>query len=265
MLKPILGIVLISLIVISTLYEASGVFDLPIYLPEVNNCNIITHEVGPRNVVLRIDDIQAYADKGIQIKMLDELVRRNMTASLAVIPLNLSQDREMYNYLIRNKCNFDIALHGYNSDEMEFQYINYSDAQEKIIMGMNEIKRINSNVTTFIPPNNEISEEGKQAVWDNGMKVISSGFWNSGEYGFSISPYDWGEKNLLNVSYVLEDCEADLQNTGYCVIMFHPQDYATNNKFDEEKYGLFLELLDSIEKQNVTVSNLRDLYYSKQK
>jgi predicted deacetylase len=262
MLKVLIGLSLIFVITGVSVYEFSGVFDLPVQIPSVNNCNVVVNPAGERNIILRIDDIQAYAYKEIQTKMIQELINQDLTATLAIIPKGISQDQETYEFLIENKCKFDMALHGYDHSEDEFRYLGYDVANEKIINGLIEIKWINSRVTTFVPPNNDMSEESKHAAQNNGIKIISQDFWSSDKHGMSVSTYDWERKILRNVTDVLQKCEQDLENFSRCIIMIHPQDYLTNNEWDEEKFGEYLELLKQIQEMNATIINLRDLYFS---
>ncbi len=92
------------------------------------------------------------------------------------------------------------------------------------------------------------------------MKIISGGSWNS-EYGFTISTYDWINNHLNNASYILDNCRNTLANNKTCIVMIHPQDFTTNNKFDENKYKEFLKLLDGVKRLNANVVNFRDIYY----
>ena len=57
-------------------------FNLNSSLISEKNCKRIYHNVGERNIVLRIDDIQAFYNQDIEIKMLKELEKREFTAVL---------------------------------------------------------------------------------------------------------------------------------------------------------------------------------------
>ncbi|MCX6747191.1 MAG: DUF2334 domain-containing protein [Candidatus Pacearchaeota archaeon] len=225
-----------------------------------NNCGIIEHSTSERNIVIRIDDIQAYYLKDVQIRMIKDALAINRTVSLGVIPINLASDMEMFNFLKEVKCELEISLHGYNNSENEFSNILYQQANEKIRNGLEVLRQIQPEIITFIPPNNEISDAGREAVYDNGIKIISSGFVNR-EFGFSVSTYDWKNHKFVNYKEVLQECSKELDKGEICVIMIHPQDYVTNGKLDVEKYDQYIKLLNAINSLNAKVVTFRDLYY----
>lgn len=225
-----------------------------------NSCKVVYHQTSERNIVLRIDDIQAYYLRDIQTRIIQDALNMNKTLSLAVIPVGLLDDKILSQFLKENRCKLEIGLHGYDNTEFEFLDSSYKEANDKIKKGLKILEEIEPKVITFIPPNNEISEEGRKAVYNNGLKVISSGFENR-EFGFSVSTYDWGNHTFTNYREVLEECKNELDRNETCIIMIHPQDYTTDNKLDYEKYNQYIELLNEINELNATVVTFRDLYY----
>lgn len=225
-----------------------------------NSCKVVYHQTSDRNIVLRIDDIQAYYLNDIQIRMIQDALNMNKTVSLSVIPVGLLDDKVLSQFLKENRCKLEIGLHGYDNTEFEFLNSSYKEANDKIEKGLKILEEIEPKVMTFIPPNNEISKEGRNAVYNNEIKIISSGFENR-EFGFSVSTYDWGNHTFTNYREVLEKCENELDINETCIIMIHPQDYTRNGKFDSEKYNQYLTLLNRIDELNATVVTFRDLYY----
>ena len=214
----------------------------------------IYNKLGDRNIILRLDDIQAFAWKEIQISMINDALKRDKTLSLGVIPLNLLDDKELSNLLKKNKCNLEIILHGYDHSYEEFSNLNYSQADKKIKDGIKILNEIELNITTFIPPNNIFSNKTKDALINNNFKIISAGYWNS-KYGFNVSTYNWEEKKLNDYKDVLKNCEKDLDNNKTCIIMMHPQDYLKN-------YSSYTKLLDGLDELNASVINFKDLNYN---
>lgn len=259
LILSVLSVILILLVIIFCLSEISDVLDVKSLFIKKNNCQTIYHEVGEKNIILRIDDIQACAYSEAQYGMLEELEKRNLTASLAVIPLNLLKDEKAIKYLSEHRCKFELGLHGYYNTDYEFENLSYAEADKLIKKGLRTLNKIEPEVFTFIPPNNEISEEAKMAVWDNGIEIISAGHWNS-EYGFSISSYDWRGEQIRDAQEVLKECQEDLDKYKTCIIMLHPQDYMTDGKLNYTKYNEYIELLDGLEKLNASIVNFRDLY-----
>ena len=151
-------------------------------------------------------------------------------------------------------------MHGYNNTDYEFSSISYIDADRKLIAGLRELNQIEKKIITFIPPNNECSEGCRDAVYDSGIRIISSGFENK-EFGFSASTYDWTTRTLIDYEEVLLECGNELDKNETCIIMIHPQDYITDGELDSEKYNQYISLLDGLDGLNATVVTFRDLYY----
>jgi len=260
MKKTIFSLLIVGFILVYLISSFLTGFNFNLNPGKDNPCKVAYHKVGERSIILRIDDIQANYNKEVQIKMLDELKKRNLTASLGVIPLNLLEDKEISKYLLQHRCDFEIALHGYDNSDYEFDFIEYPEASEKLRKGLEIVNEIEPKILTFIPPNNEISDGAEKAILEDDIKIVSGGSWNT-EYGFTISTYNWINHRLNNVSYILGNCKNTLADNKPCIIMIHPQDYTTDNKFDKEKYDEYLKLLDGVEKLDANIVNFRDIYY----
>lgn len=258
--RIIISIVIIAIILFLAFSSLKFLIKDAKYSVYKNSCEVVYHQTSDRNIVLRIDDIQAYYLRDIQIRMIQDALRMNRTLSLAVIPVGLLDDKELSRFLKENRCSLEIGLHGYDNTDFEFLDISYKEANNKIKKGLKILKEIEPKVITFIPPNNEISEQGRRAVYNNGLKIISSGFENR-EFGFSVSTYDWKNHAFTDYKEILEGCENELNKNETCIIMIHPQDYTKNNELDSEKYDEYLTLLNKIDELNATIVTFRDLYY----
>jgi predicted deacetylase len=228
-------------------------------------CDLIYNEVGERNVILRVDDIQAHSWFDVQYKIIEDANKKNMTLVLGVIPKILDKhlihdDYRIYKLVQENKCNMEIALHGYThgGDDGEFSNLSFDEANHLIRKGKKELKKFKTEIITFIPPNNAISNESSNAVYFNGIKVISAGYL-SGQYGLTSSTFNSEDGKTEHYTTVLKQCEVTLMQNRTCVIVIHPQDYLTSGKIDEEKYLNYILLLEGIQDLNVTVINFRDL------
>ena len=210
-----------------------------------NDCRIIYHDIGERNVILRVDDIQAIAWRDIQMAMINDALARDMTLTLGVIPDSLLEDKIICDFLIDKRCDVEIGLHGYQHRYKEFQHLNYSQADEKIKKGLDIVNRIEPNVLTFIPPDNVYSEDTKNAAIKNGIKYFSARKGNNG-FDYTQSSYDWYHSRLEDVDIVLDGCRRDFDNNKNCIIMLHPQDYADEDgNFDKIKYEEYIKLLEA--------------------
>lgn len=259
-IKPLISVLVLAFVFFLIITSINYLVKDAAYEIYENNCKTVYHETSGRNIILRIDDIQAHYLKDVQIRMIQDALKRNKTLSLAVVPFNLFEDKDMIHFLKENKCETEIGLHGYDHSDYEFAEINYNQAEEKIKKGLEVLKSMEKNVITFIPPNNEISAGAKEALHEKGIKIISSGFQNR-EFGFSVSTYDWKKHEAVSVDEIISECRDELDRNETCIIMIHPQDYTTNDKIDEEKYKDYIRLLENIDGLDATVVTFRDLYY----
>jgi len=211
-----------------------------------------------RGIILRIDDVQAYqriSRRDVTIKMVNEILSRNMSVVLGVIPSpEIKDDMITRNFLvgISNNSNVEIAQHGYLHTENEFMNESYSDARTQIDAGYNNIiKYLHVYPITFIPPYNVYNDDTEQALIDEGFTILSSGrnessFGNITKLGFDEETKVTGNDDLVPVSEILKGCNKSLSEKNICVIMIHPQDYAGNRTINESKFKKFEELLDGI-------------------
>ncbi len=228
-------------------------------------CKELTPNRSNKKVVLRIDDIQAHYAADVRQMMLEEAARRQMKTLLAVIPYNLSEDRQLITYLKKHSCHFEMAMHGWdnglekqNWDTPEFGDLHYVEAQRRIRLGKDSLKR-NLDVvsTTFVPPNNEYSSATGQVLKDEGFTLISA----EGEkpFDYDTSTYDFVKEELIPAERVLYECEVAIEAKSYCIIMMHPQDYRTNGKMDSKKYEEYIKLLDGLQNYGVETVTLSEL------
>jgi hypothetical protein len=230
-----------------------------IILEEQNfyKCEIKYNQIAEKNIIIRIDDIQANYYSDIQKRMIDTLREKEITAVLGVIPMNLVDDKIITKLLLRNKCNLEIALHGYNHKNAEFQNLTYSESIIKLNKGLEVLNYFNKEIITFIPPENLYSDESKRAILDKGFLVISDEYGGTNES--STYTYNWINNSIVSLDLIKKECGFKFNKSGICVIIVHPQDYITNNKIDEDKYNQFTSLLDWIKEENINTINYRDL------
>ena len=61
---------------------------------------------------------------------------------------------------------------------------------------------------------------------------------------------------------VVADCMRALDEKNLCVVMLHPQDYASGSRIDEEKYALYVDLLDRLSMLDARFVTFQDFAYS---
>jgi peptidoglycan/xylan/chitin deacetylase (PgdA/CDA1 family) len=230
-----------------------------------HKCVPVEQEDAGKTIILRMDDVQAFAYADISKMIIDDVIKRQMKITLGVIPKNFSKDIIMSKYLEKNICNLELALHGwdhsYSAEEgvYEFEMIDAQDAKAKLEAGKEILEKISGkNTMTFIPPGNKISPELKKLLELEGIKYIS-GEYESGIYGMDATTFDFVEYKLVENELVLKNCDERFKKNMFCVVVLHPQDYLTDDKIDMEKYGQFLDLLDEFKKRGARALTFSDL------
>lgn len=232
-----------------------------------SNCEF---QVQKNTIILRLDDIAAWSYKDISRDMVNEVLERNMSISLGVIPEYLEKDKNVIKWLNTLKYNphVEIALHGYDHDENEFMNLTKDEAVEKITKGKNKFEdSLGVIPITFIPPYNEYSSAVKEALIEENFKIFSA---KQDEYevndiislGYNARTYDYYTYRFVPVDEVLESCKNSLRERGICVVMLHPQDYLVaegSSDIDYDKYNEFLKLLDGLEELNADFKAFKDV------
>lgn len=267
-LQFLIVFVVFGLTILSTVIILRGSFGINnnySFLKNFNRCdNVTSIAAGNKYVILRIDDIQAHSFREVSMKMINDGLDRGMTFTLGVIPLGLTDDEVIVDYLSNNSCNFEIALHGWNHrrDVPEFDGLSELAAQSKIRQGKEILERIiDESIVTFIPPNNVYSEGTFLALKKEGFSVVSSE--GDSYFDYSAATYNFSTSELNPVDLVLNDCKKDMKRKDFCIIMLHPQDYTNNDgKLSQEKYAKYLKLLDELEKEQFAFTTMRKYFSS---
>lgn len=227
----------------------------------LEQCEPIQTPSNVNRVVLRVDDIQAFAWRETTLKMIDDALASNIPPVLAVIPTKLNEDPVISRYLKKNHCKIEIAQHGWNhqSDPPEFADLDENEAYQRIIEGRDVLEKITDfPIITFIPPHNIHSEGTGKALIKAGFIIISSE--GEGYFDFTTSTYDSATNRLNPISEVVGQCKEGLSKKNICVVMLHPQDYTTNNEHDEEKYEMYSQLLSELNKLDASFVQMKDIF-----
>lgn len=241
----------------------AGETNIDILQSYLNPCSDIYVQQAGKRAVLRIDDIQAFAWRDISERMIDDARSRSIMPLLGVIPLNLKDDSRMYGYLRSVRCDVEMAIHGWDNKvsadgEAEFQNLSEEEAYDRISRGKDILEWLSREaVITFIPPNNIYSEGTAQALKRSGIIYVTSE--GTAELDYHATTYDFGEHRLVSAQEVLDACAQRFKADNICIIMMHPQDFATDGNLDEEKYALYLSILDTMRQSGVTFVRFKDL------
>ena len=222
-------------------------------------------ERTPKNsVILRIDDIQAGYLHDTQIRMAEDAFEIGAPVTFGIIPKDLASDRVLTNFIRENSCNIEVALHGLNHDTHppEFESLTYEEAAKKIVHGKYLFKEaLKIDPIIFIPPENVYSEGTLEALATNGFKVVSAGQGNYYDYSVAMHYFEEGNDDFTHdVDYILDYCLGEFSAGRTCIIMLHPQEFATNDALDEEKYARYLDLLAKLKEKEANFIGFMDLY-----
>ncbi len=220
-----------------------------------NSCHI---NVIESTIILRMDDVRAYSK--LTQPLVNEILDRNLSATLGVIPRDLEKDRAIINYLlkVRENPNIEIAQHGTHHDDSDKNI-----TEDVLLEGNAKIQKLlGIKPITYIPPHNDISQEAKKIV-SNYFRIISGeqGIFKEGEniaeIGYITGTYKYNNNEIIN------ECKFSLDRINVCVVMIHPQEYAEdiNNPItlSQTRFEEFKHLLDELQKLNATFKNFHDI------
>ena len=213
----------------------------------------------PQTVVLRVDDFQAFAWSKIAIQMTESANQLGLPVVLGVIPIYLDQDQPTLSFLQKTKCQNEIALHGWDHNEAEYQSLTYDEAFQKTLSGKSLLeKNVPASPVTFIPPENLISEAANQAVTNLGFNIISMN--QGGRYDTNVSYFNYQSQQPNTPEEIWSQCEAAFKSSVNCVIILHPSEFSTPvQSLDPEKFEHYLKLIQTIAAANVRVTTLSNL------
>ncbi len=267
-LLRLMGIFLVFGLMVGGLWLAMNPFSntetITSAVPDTD-CLPIESNLSDKTVVLRVDDIQAYSWRETSMKMITEAASRGIPLTLGVIPTGLSEDGELVTFLKNYSCQVEFALHGltHNAEEgadmPEFGTYTKDKASSKIASGQLLLDSITADsIVSWIPPLNVQSIGTREALRELGFTHISAE--GTGKFDYDAATYRYDVNTLVSPLDVIKSCNKTFETSTHCVVMLHPQDFATGLNHDEEKYTQYYEtLLDVFEKEGVTFSRLKDL------
>lgn len=280
-IRPTVAALVISVVVLASITNAAvsvignfwnGGDNALSFVPDYVKASIGTCEPPAREkpddpnrlVVLRIDDPQAFVWTDVVKRMVGDASGHGWKTVLGIIPNGLDGDSDFSLYLKENACRFEVAQHGFahhrdgDYDLPEFDDISVADAREKLLKGRELLERVTGTaVRSFIPPQNVIDPDIEYLFKQTGYSLVST--IGSGPYDSDISTYDFVEERMIPVPDILGACGSRFEEGEACIIMLHPQDYATDGALDEGKYRSYTELLDGLETMDASVLTLQEL------
>jgi predicted deacetylase len=225
----------------------------------------VTPQVSSSTVVLRVDDVQAFAWPETTRRMIEDAEARGIPLTLGVIPINLDRDGDIVEYLKHHACNLEFALHGWDhsggEDGMhpEFAILDEATAKSRIEHGLTNLALLTQDkIVTWIPPLNKQSEGTVAALTKLGFTHLSAE--GTSTWDYDAATFEYMSNNLVPTEETLADCSRSMARDGKCIVMLHPQDFITDFKHDEEKYATYyLALLDALRAKGYTFARFKDM------
>ena len=229
-------------------------------------CTTLEISQKDKYVILRLDDVQSGAWTSISIKMMNDVLERNLPIVAGIIPKYIEEDKIIKQFFKKNDCKVEIAIHGYDhgsgeygDSNGEFAFLNQIDTKEKIALAKQSIAKISDqNLNIFIPPNNQISDEARATLKESDFIISSEG---EDYYDYDSATWDFGSNSFINAEETIANCElAFSTGDNLCVIMIHPQDFSNNDmSINEDSYAEFTKILDYLESSNISVTTFNKM------
>lgn len=251
--------IFLFVIVMLSIYFIPRIFKEKIIIYDI--CNFSFPEKP--TIILRLDDIQDNTYGNVQQSIINYIIERNKSVSLAVIPTRLKgEDMTKYLNKIKTNSKIEIVQHGFTHQSYEYQNVTYDEALKSISEGKNLMqKTINVAPITFIPPNNAYNNNTIEVLKNLNFKIISAHaeikfngqllFLGKNAQSVDYSLLDgYGLPITYSYTYVLDKCKTALDSINLCIIMIHPQDFVDSGKknIDNIKYLQFTRLLEELDK-----------------
>ncbi|MEM2117233.1 MAG: DUF2334 domain-containing protein, partial [Thermoplasmata archaeon] len=249
-----------------------------------------------KTVIFRMDDVGAFWHVNITKNLTNTHILKKVPLNIMIIPNRtdygvITNDIELKNFL-RNasihKTLIELGQHGfrhisYGEDIGEFKGRSYEDQYNDINTGKeilnNAFYDVHGNITSFSPPYYLFDANTTYVCSQLNFTVFSSEIYqeipplpyihnNFDEHGLLFTGV--GVKFVKNettsefysANEIIENCLDKLNKYGICVILYHPQDFATSfDILNETKYQILIQVIDAlVEYKDISFSTMRDYY-----
>lgn len=211
--------------------------------------------VSGSKIILRLDGINARTKIHILERFIEDAKKVDAPLVLGITPEHLENNTELFRYLIRETCHFEVAIHWWDHFSAttsvpekqfitEFSGIGINDMMLRINRARGVLSKItHAPIITLTPPFHIISASGILAAQKSGIAVVSS----VGSWVFDAPNTS---NNLESGSgfikeNIIDTCKSPLKNYNICVILMHPFQFTDEGwtEIDEKAYQEYLSLL----------------------
>jgi hypothetical protein len=226
------------------------------------------YQDNQHQVILRLDDVQAYGWRDVAIRMMDDTVAAGFPIVAGVIPKDVGTDPILIDFFNEHHCNVEVSLHGYDHSVYsdyddrggEFAFLSANEARAKLSAGMAELKDLpHEPVVSFIPPQNQVSTGTEAVLAEFGITHISAE--GRGRFDYDAATWHFTSNSFVTADEVMRRClETFARGDNLCVIMLHPQDFITSdNQLDLTRYHEYEWLLSDLKRRHLNVVRFSDV------
>lgn len=213
--------------------------------------------VAVGTVVVRVDDIQDYSFHDTQIQLLQHSISRGYPLSLGVIAKDFGLDVELVEAVraaVRNGS--EIAAHGWIHEDLA--QLTASEQEVQFLRAKNRLwNTLGVNTLVLIPPTYSYSNNTLLAMNQAGYEIVS-GYIEMNDGGIAsegivsvpatveLSELSGDNWTMKGVDQVMSEFNTSIESNGYTVIVTHPEEFLQNGALDENAFGRYCEILDSV-------------------
>lgn len=253
-------------------------------------------------VVFRLDDIQDDFVDTAQIAAMNIFIERNQSLSLGIIMNDIGKDLRITGKVGEGSQIglFEMGIHGW--DHIDYTKLSGSEQRTSLAMANEKMKQVFGNSSDiFVPPYGYFDNSTLRAMNDLGIRIISAALFSElnfdrgnsiFNYSSNRSMYGNSELGALNtrpihipglVAYkayengmpignssglLLKGITDNIQEYGYSVVVFHPQDFvytdaggriSSESQLNMTEVDEFSQLVDNILSNNIRIATLSDI------
>jgi peptidoglycan/xylan/chitin deacetylase (PgdA/CDA1 family) len=247
-------------------------------------------------VVFRMDDVQDTFVANAQLEAMNLFISKDKPLSLGLIMNETGNNPRVVGKVGQGSQIglFELAIHGWN--HIDHTKLSKNEQKSDLKTSNEKMKRIFGNSSDiFIPPYGYFNNLTIAAISDLGIGVLSSALFSENNYdnGSSIfnstdnvrktdsnkdvyhipgitefKGYRNGSSIKIPVENILADVYDNINQYGYAVIVFHPQDLVQtdgngvildNAPINATEIGDLTEIIDAIESKGIKIVTLSDI------
>jgi predicted deacetylase len=204
-------------------------------------------------IVLRIDDIQDFAFRDAQIRLMEISINDQIPVSWSVIPSQFGKDDQVLQ-LVKKELDqgSEVTIHGWAHEDLSALPLE----EQEILLAQSQstIQNLLSvDVKILVPPMFAFSDNTVLAMKKTGFAVVSSYvdivkpglIANVESIPGTVTLSDLSENRWIIRDYdgVQKDIADSVKQFGYAIIVTHPQEFIDENEVNDEKIDEFRTLL----------------------